>query len=793
MERSRRNFIKVSAVVGAGALMPRDWWMRRAMAQAVVALQVPLAGKLIPQFVDPLPDLSLAPTPGSLGISGVFGTESIAPQIWMREFQSPVMPTGFVPANGPGYAGTWVWGYRVDGVTYAPDASYLGPIILATRGTPTACHFINDLGNSGKTNVLAYKNSVDQTLHWADPLGFEANACNAASGGIPSQTCAANYLGPIPAVVHLHGGEVPPQLDGGPDAWFTSDGTYKGHAYWTWSGAPTPAASNAAIYRYPNTQEASPIWFHDHTLGATRLNVYAGLAGGYLIADPKLSLPAGLTPFGIGADTIIPLIIQDRMFDVDGQLYFPAGVPFITNPEHPFWVPEFVGDTILVNGKVWPYKNVDRKRYRFLFLNGSNARTYDLSLIDKVSGVRGPRMWVIGTDGGYLDAPKLIDPNSVNKAVPKSLVIMPGERYDVIIDFSDPVWLAQLAALGVAFPLNSLILQNTAKTPYPGGAAATQNTTGRVMQFRVSNAVPDPVTGYDPSSGIPIRSPAQILVRLVDPVAASPAVKVDKTRQLTLNEVMGPGGPLEVLVNNTKLSGKSVATDPAPFGFGATGVRPDFLKVTEGGIDTYYSELPAEGETELWEIINMTADAHPIHLHLVQFQIMNRQPFNVKGYNAAYNALFPGTTAVTDPMTGQFFPKGAYIGGFGPPRNYNNGLNFDGTGTPTTILGGNPDVTPFLVKKSVPAPPLPYEQGWKDTVVTYPGEVTRIMVRWAPTDIAAGLGRTDNIGFPFNPDGGHGYVFHCHIIDHEDNEMMRPDQVQANPDVSRTLTPGADY
>jgi spore coat protein A, manganese oxidase len=793
MERSRRSFIKVSAVVGAGALMPQDWWMRRAMAQAAAGLQVPLAGKSIPQFMDPLP--SLAAMAGDTGVGF---------SLWMREFQSKLMPTGFVPANGLPYTGTYVWGYRdseADVAGFAAD-TYLGPVILAKRGTPTEINFINALGNTNATNVLAYKNSVDQTLDWADPLNYSANDCNAASDVPPNGVCALNYTGPIPAVVHLHGGEVPPQLDGGPDAWFTSDGVYKGHGYWTF-GAP---AGNAAVYRYPNTQEASPIWFHDHTLGATRLNVYAGLAGGYLIRDESLTLPPGLPAYGLGSELIVPLIIQDRMFDTNGQLYFPAGVPFITNPEHPFWVPEFVGDTILVNGKVWPFKAVDRKRYRFLFLNGSNARTYDLSLIDKVSGVRGPRMWVIGTDGGYLDAPQLIDPNSVNKAVPKSLVIMPGERYDVIIDFNDPVWLAQLAARGVAFPLNTLILQNAAKTPYPGGAPAALSTTGRVMQFRVSNVVPAD-DGFDPSAtGAVIRSAP--MVRLVNPVAGAPAagVTVHRRRQLTLNEVIGPGGPLEVLVNNTKLSGKSVATDF--FAALGPGVRPDFKAVTDSipgapgstSVTTYYSELPNEGETELWEIVNMTADAHPIHLHLVQFQIMNRQPFDVKAYNAVYNSWFPGTAAVNDPMTGLPFPAGVFIGGFGPPLNYITGLASyplpsDPPPSPAAILGGNPDVTPFLVKKSLPAPPLPYEQGWKDTVVMYPGDVTRILVRWAPTNIPAATAPA-NISFPFDPDGGHGYVFHCHIIDHEDNEMMRPDQVQLNanfPAASRPIQKGIDY
>ena len=146
-----------------------------------------------------------------------------------------------------------------------------------------------------------------------------------------------------------------------------------------------PAASNEAIYVYPNTQEAAPLWFHDHTLGATRLNVYAGLAGGYLLTDPDHPPPESLP----GPAEIVPLVIQDRMFDTTGQLLYPL-LPL--NPEHPYWTPEFVGDTIVVNGKAWPNLDVEQRRYRFLFLNGSNARTYELFLVDRATKVVGPNM-----------------------------------------------------------------------------------------------------------------------------------------------------------------------------------------------------------------------------------------------------------------------------------------------------------------------------------------------------------------------------------------------------------------
>jgi spore coat protein A len=250
---------------------------------------------------------------------------------------------------------------------------------VASRGTPTEVKFVNDL----TADNIAWKDWTDQTLHWADPVNDGANQCmmDIVAGQPPTGDCADHYGGPIPAVPHLHGGEQPPEIDGGPEQWFTADGKHVGNAYYSKDGL---APKNYTIYRYLNVQEAAPLWFHDHMLGGTRLNVYAGLAGAYVLIDPGLALPTGLDPVGLqqGADGpvdyLIPLVIQDRMFDTNGQLYFPnVGI----NPEHPFWIPEFVGDTIVVNGKVWPFLNVEPRRYRFLIINGSNARTYELYLV----------------------------------------------------------------------------------------------------------------------------------------------------------------------------------------------------------------------------------------------------------------------------------------------------------------------------------------------------------------------------------------------------------------------------
>jgi len=253
----------------------------------------------------------------------------------------------------------------------------------------------------------------------------------------------------------------------------------------------------------------------------------------------------------------------------------------------------------------------------------------------------------------------------------------------------------------------------------------------------------------------PLRPP---MVRLANPLTGTVpvGVTVSKTRELTLNEVPGAGGPLEALVNNSKWNG----------------FRPDGITPIPGSTrinGNYNTELPNEGETEVWEIVNLTMDSHPIHLHAVQFQILNRQVVNTVGFNAAYALAFPG---------------GVYIPGYGPPLGYAPSV------ASGNKYGGNPDVAPFLL--GLPAPPLNFEAGWKDTAIMHPGEVTRIVVRFAPQDVPTGVGVPGNF-FPFDPSAGGGYyVWHCHITDHEDNEMMRPYQIQSSGAL-RSYVIGTDY
>ncbi len=730
--------------------------------------QVLMPGKNIPQFVDPMPTLTGAGGLTSPKMELLIGPSSDAnapTELFMKEFVVPMLPS--TTPTTPAYAGTHVFGYRLNGGTTTAD-TYIGPVFVTSRGTPSAIKYWNNLGSTRTTNLGVWRYSIDQTLHWAAPNGM--NMAN-----------MTNYDGPIPAVPHKHGGEEPAAIDGGPDAWLLSDPatwastgcTYPtawdsyakhGTAYYTFGYNSSTIAANASnafsLYRYSDGQEAGPLWFHDHLLGGTRVNVYCGLAGASLQIDPSLNLPAGLTATGMdynpgnpGTNTslTIPLVLQDRMFDTSGELFFPdKGL----NPTiHPFWIPEFVGDSIVVNGKSWPFLTVDPKRYSFLMINGSNARTYVLNL------GKGIPIFVIGTDGGYLDTPVMVN----------TLTIMPGERYQFIIDFGK-------------FAGKTLLMTNTGRTPFPKGPPPSGATLGNIVQFRVNPAVAGFVdNSYNPALGTAIRTGTQVIQRLVNPATGTMAanIPVAQNRQLTLNEIMGPLGPQEILVNNTKWTGKR------PNGVAIPGFSSD-------GVGNYLSELPAEGTTEVWEIINTTADAHPIHIHEFQFQILNRQAYNVSNYLKAYAAAFPGGSGI-DMVTGgaATYAAGVFTPGFGPPLAYTS----PGTISPITgapIVGGNPDVTPFLQNGIMP--PDPNEAGWKDTAVMMPGQVTRIAVRFMP--MATTAGTTADFAFipnPNNPNAdqaaalpNYDFVWHCHIVDHEDNEMMRPYQVTPAAGASRS-------
>ncbi|SFJ74522.1 MULTISPECIES: multicopper oxidase family protein [unclassified Bacillus (in: firmicutes)] len=476
---------------------------------------------------------------------------------------------------------TTVWGY---------NSMYPGPTFEVERNHPIFVKWKNKL-------PFEHLLPVDQTVH-----GAESNQ--------PS----------VRTVVHLHGGRVRPESDGYPDAWFTRDFKNVGTKFVT------------EVYYYPNCQRPTTLWYHDHAIGITRLNVYAGLAGFYLLRDEeekKLNLPSGKFE--------IPLVIQDRSFYANGELFYPSQPGNMPPPApqppppidpalpNPSVVPEFFGNTILVNGKVWPYLEVEPRKYRFRILNGSNSRFYRMQLSSGQNFVQ------IGTDGGLLEKPVLVS----------ELILAPAERADVIVDFSNHNG-------------ENIILTNDAPTPFPDGESPSGDLK-QIMQFRVKQ------TCYKPDkSKIPEK------LSCLEQLNPQDAVM---TRKNTLLEATDKFGRPMPLLNNLEWN------------------QP-------------ITESPYNGTIEIWELYNTTPDTHPIHLHLVNFQILNR-------------AVFTG------------------------------------------------DPTGFNLKVGPPIPPDPNERGWKDTVRANPGEVTRIIARFGPFTGT--------------------YPWHCHILEHEDYDMMRPYEVLANP------------
>ena len=504
------------------------------------------------------------------------------------------------------------WGYG--------GANYLGPTIEVTRGTPVSIKAVNNLG----THPLAA--SLDTTLH-----------------GVQESDATSPRV-----VIHLHGSNTEPQSDGYPTDTFRPGQTY--------------------VYNFNNNQEAATLWYHDHTLGLTGLNVQAGLAGFYLIRDSDDPV-GGNGPLGIpaGPPYEVPLVLQDRSFNPDGSLFFPP----------PPWKPDVYGDVATVNGKAWPNLNVDRTVYRFRLLNGSNSRIYRLKLSSKQPLIQ------IGTDGGFLNAPVYLS----------ELLFSPGERADVLIDFSSNL------------PGDKIVLENDANAPFPKGEA-TIGIGGNfplpeIMQFTVN-------AGAAASAVIPQK--LRVNKPLITPIATPPV----RQRFLTLVELLDGTKPLVVLLN--------------------------YVYWDEPLNNPAFMEQPQVNTVEQWNIINLQPVAHPMHLHLVQFQILNRQKIDVQRYMAAYSAT--GPRKITIPHA----PGGP------------------------TVPAGYPPLDPAFFVVGPATPPAPNEAGWKDTVVANAHEVIRLIVPFG-AQAAANL--------PFGNSFTGRYVWHCHMLNHEDNEMMLPFEVVA--------------
>jgi spore coat protein A len=566
----------------------------------------------------------------------------------ISEFSQQILPLFDANGNPTGFGPTKVWGYggnaedAVTGASLGYIQSTPGPTFEAIRDVPTKVKWVNNLVDASG-NPLPSLLAVDPSIHWANPnemtMPTEPITAPAYPPGYP------DAQSPVPTVTHLHGGETPSAYDGGPEEWFTPNGIH-GPLYST----SEPTVPNAAIYEYPNAQEPATLWYHDHALGITRLNVMSGLAGFYLLRDPADS-NAPILPSG---QYEMPLVIQDRVFLTDGSLYYPTNSDYPNI--HPYWISSFLGNTIMVNGKVWPNMNVQQAQYRFRILDGSNSRSYELTFSN------GMNFTQIATDGGYLKAPSTLT----------SVLISPAERIDIVVDFSN------------IEPGTKVILRNTALTNHP----IEDQTVGQIIQFTVTNQ-----SGPNPFNAAAAPEPFN---PTLTGTAFPTLPNATKTRLLTLIQVNGTGGnTLEMLLDGQ--------TWDAPV-----------------------TEMPVLGSTEDWVIVNPSSSEHPIHLHLVQFQLLQRQSFDSDAYMKAWTELN------------------------GPAPLNHSTVNVQSLSTYLTGQPRTPDAN---------------EQGWKDTTLVYAGEVSTIRIRFT---------EQDGSPFPFDATEGPGYVWHCHLLEHEDNEMMRP-------------------
>jgi spore coat protein A len=732
----------------------------------------------IPKYVTPLV------IPPVMNNDGAVDSYDIA----VRQFEQQILPGGIwntLNGRSDGFAATTVWSYGPaadpapdssalgggGGVAPAPNSQFNYPSYTfeTLSNAPVGVRWINDLV-AANGECLPHLLSIDQTLHWANPPmdcrdGTTRTDC---SGDSPDP-----YDGPVPIVTHVHGAHVDPHSDGYPEAWWLpacnvpAGYATSGSLFDDATGA-NPGDLGYADYLYRQDQPATTLWYHDHSLGMTRSNVYAGPAGFWLvrggkwdkIKDTSTNLPAvlpapapaagqGVLALNVPGDPVrnsireIPIVVQDRAFDENGaSLFYPdnraffealnvegtAGTPAEQFPGEPelqidfvpdsdiagIWNPEAFFNVMVVNGVSWPELEVAPARYRFRLLNGCNSRFLNLALIVPGTGQELP-FSQIGAEQGFLRQVARVEtgfatPLPGNGTLPplvpapdpqQALLMALAERADVIVDFS-------------GLPDGTIIqMINTAPDAPFGGfpdVPADPDTTGQVMQFVVNSALLLP---GDALTALPLNLKPKAEKRL--------AKKVDATRQVSLNEgeseevcvdVDAAGNVVQVAGTPPNCPGLSAPFGPKEALLG----QVDLTGATPAGIPLKWTDT--------------TGASTPVPVTMAD-------GVTVKMINVTENP----TLGNTEDWEMYNFTADAH------PIHLHL-VRFEVLGR--TLLDG---VTP-----SPNGSLQPWEAGFKDTVITYPGEITTVRALF---DIE-GL-----------------YVWHCHIVEHEDNEMMRPYVVSA--------------
>jgi spore coat protein A, manganese oxidase len=701
---TRRDFLKLTALASAACGFSSCGTGSIPFPSGAGPAKIFSQSPRLRKFISPLPGLGtgipLASATTSASFPGVDLYNFSAVQY--QQLMHPDLPNP-----------TTLWGYQ-DQAT--GKAAYLGPVIAAQRGRPVMIRMKNGLPSK-------HPLPVDTTLMGAD---------NGA---------AQNRI-----TVHLHGGLVPWTSDGGPFSWFTPNASGPGAGAGECFLNGIPGTPGVGQYYYPNNQSARLMWYHDHSIGITRLNAYAGLASGYLVNDDVVTglINAGIVP---GLTFTVPLIIQDKSFKAvadqwgkPGDLWYPSvyeanspnndtgrwdiddpsdGFANLGLPQTPSCVPEFFPDTPVINGEAYPYLQVQPRRYRVVVLNGSQARFYNLNLFyenkftpgEPDFGRPGPSYFQIGNEGGILPAavayntrsnPPVLIPTDADDSCdpngPHNLLMAPAERADLIIDFSS-------CQAG-----DRLILYNDAPAPFPGGDSRNDYFTGNPDQTAEGGA-PTTKPGYGANSRTLMQIQVVALQGANDQLSSTQFLNALPGLAQAYHDSHVPFNEPDLypLVAGITPETKTLNEDFDSYGRLIQRVGTgDMLYPPSYGRN--YIDAPTEvyhdGQIVVWDIYNTTGDTHPMHFHLTNVQVIGHAPFtNVGTPDTAFQA---------------------------PDANY---------------------------------------AGWKETVRMNPGEVTRVIMQFSlPASLPPYVPTATSPRFP----GNHEYVWHCHILEHEEHDMMRP-------------------